>query len=93
MKNNTPVLNKLVARYHDLMLRSSLLLAIHEMNPEFEGDEDEMIEAHLLASHNAAVEFILILLHKAGGDPLKTWAKEFFDEFDEHKEIRVGRDQ
>ncbi|TEB19706.1 hypothetical protein FA13DRAFT_1718576 [Coprinellus micaceus] len=89
MKNNTPVLNKLVARYHDLMLRSSLLLAIHEMNPEFEGDEDEMIEAHLLASHNAAVEFILILLHKAGGDPLKTWAKEFFDEFDEHKEIRV----
>jgi hypothetical protein len=92
MKNNTPVINKLIAKYEDFMLRSSLLDAINQLNPEFEGDESELIEAHLVECHDAAVSLILLLLKKAGGEALETWAKEFFDEFEDHKQVRVGRD-
>lgn len=89
---NAAWLNQLMARYKRSLTESSVFEKIELEYRDQEMEGDALVEHHLAKCHSSAKKLILALFLVAGGPDLKKWGKDFFDEFDEHKEVVVGRD-
>jgi hypothetical protein len=90
---NRDLLNAVIRYHRECIHNSALLIQIQQVNPEFEGTPDELIDAHLKKCHEESVKLILYLFKHAGGDEMEEWGKKFFDKFEDHKEVRIGRDE
>lgn len=92
MHGNRDLIAQILSNHEEWLLRSALLTSIQQANSAFDGTPEDLLQDHIENCHNAAVKLIVRLLSKGGGNELGTWAQAFFDKYDDHKEIRVGRD-